>query len=375
MYCGLPLWWVVGENSVRTGASKAIGKILGLLWFLYLFLVSIGLIGKAFKYFGRNVAETLLSTIADPVVGLFAGILATSIVQSSSTVTSVVVGLVGGGVLPIFSAIPVMMGANIGTSVTNTIVSIGHITRRVEFQRAFAAATVHDVFNLIAVVVFFPLQYFTNFLGRSAEALSTIFADAGGLTFTSPLKVMTEPAIHMIADLTGKTGWLILLLGFMFLALSLRYIVKLLKSLVLERVERFFGRYIFRTAVRSFVLGVALTALVQSSSVATSIVIPLAGSGVLTLTQLFPYTLGANIGTTVTAILASLATGSPAAVTVAFAHMLFNIFGCVFVWPIRRLPIYIAQEFARFSVGRRWVPIMYILVVFFVVPLSVYLLR
>jgi len=354
---------------------KSVGKVLGLLGFLYLFLISIGLIGKAFQYFGQNVAETLLSTTADPLIGLFAGVLATSIVQSSSTVTSFVVVLVGGGVIPIVSAIPIVMGANIGTSVTNTIVSLGLVTRRAEFQRAFAAATVHDFFNIIAVAVFFPLQYFTNFLGKAAEALSKVFAEAGGLTFASPVKVLTEPAIHMLVQMTGKTGWIVLLLGFAFLALSLRYIVVLLKLLVLERVERFFSRYIFRTALRSFVLGVVLTALVQSSSVATSIAIPLAGSGVLVLEQLFPYVMGANIGTTVTAILAALATGSPAAVAVAFAHTLFNILGCIFVWPIRWLPMYISREFARHAVKRRWVPIVYILVVFFIIPLSVYLLR
>lgn len=135
---------------MRTDLARAIAKLVGLFFFLYTFLVSIGLIGRAFKFFGKGVAETLLTTTADPLVGLFAGILATSIVQSSSTVTSVVVGLVGGGVLPIISAIPIVMGANIGTSVTSFIVSLGHLTRRAEFQRAFAAATVHDFFNIIA---------------------------------------------------------------------------------------------------------------------------------------------------------------------------------------------------------------------------------
>jgi len=360
---------------VRTDAAKTIGKICSLLGLLYLFLLSIGLIGEAFKHLGSGVVETLLSTISDPLVGLFAGILATSIVQSSSTVTSFVVGLVGGGALPIVCAIPIVMGANIGTSVTSLIVSLGHLTRRTEFQRAFAAATVHDFFNIIAVLVFFPLQYFTNFLGKAAEALSTVFANAGGLTFASPLKMITKPVIEMAAQMAAYRGWILLLLGFVFMAVSLSFIVKVLKSLVLERVERFFSQYIFRTVKRSFLLGVVLTALVQSSSVSISIAIPLAGSGVLALEQLFPYAMGANIGTTVTSILASLATGSPAAVTVAFAHMLFNIFGCIMIWPIRRLPIFIARQFARLSAERRWLPIVFILVVFFVIPLCVYMLR
>jgi sodium-dependent phosphate cotransporter len=360
---------------VRKDLIRALAKAFGFISFLYLFLVSIGLIGKAFKFFGKGVTETILTTAADPLVGLFAGILATGVVQSSSTVTSFVVILVGGGTLPIVSAIPIVMGANIGTSVTNTIVAMGHITRRVEFQRAFAAATVHDIFNIIAVAVFFPLQYFTNFLGKAAMWMEEVFANAGGLEFASPLKALTSPVINLMMKITGQQGWILLILGFILLAVSLRYIVILLKSMVLERVERFFSRYIFRTPLRSFFLGLVLTAMVQSSSVATSIAVPLAGSGVLTLGQLFPYTMGANIGTTVTGILASLATGSPAAVAVAFAHTLFNVFGCVLIWPIRRLPIFLAEKFSRFSAQRRWMPIVYILVVFFVVPLCVYLLR
>ncbi len=360
---------------MRTNTLKTVVRICELFSLLYIFLISVGLIGEAFKFFGGGMANKILSTASDPLVGLFAGILATSIVQSSSTVTSFIVVLVGGGAMPIISAIPIVMGANIGTSVTSFLVSLGHLTRRAEFQRAFAAATIHDFFNIFSVLIFFPLQYFTNFLGIAAEALSTVFAEVGGLTFASPLKMVTKPAIHVLVNLAAKQGWIILLIGFLLMAVSLALIVKILKSLILERIERFFGQYIFRTAVRSFILGIVFTATVQSSSVAISITIPLAGAGVLTLEQLFPYAMGANIGTTVTGILASLATGSPAAVAVAFAHLLFNVFGCIFIWPIRRLPLYVAREFSQLSADHRWVPIVFILVLFFVVPLSVYMLR
>ena len=80
---------------------------------------------------------------SNPLVGLFTGILATTLAQSSSTITSIAVGLVASRALTIEGAIPVVMGANIGTSVTNTLVSMGHITRKEEFRRALAGATVH----------------------------------------------------------------------------------------------------------------------------------------------------------------------------------------------------------------------------------------
>ena len=172
---------------------KTFTKILLVVLSLYFFLVSIGLLGKAFKGFGKDFAENLLQTTSNPFVALFVGILATSLVQSSSTTTSIVVGMVAGGVLTVGNAVPVIMGANIGTTVTNTLVSLGHITRREEFKRAVSGATVHDFFNLICVAILFPIELATGFLQKSATFLSTAFVNVGGIKFTSPIKMATKP--------------------------------------------------------------------------------------------------------------------------------------------------------------------------------------
>jgi sodium-dependent phosphate cotransporter len=86
-----------------------------------------------------------------------------------------------------------------------------------------------------------------------------------------------------------------------------------------------------------------VTATVQSSSATTSLIVPLVGTGVLTVRKIFPYTLGANVGTTITAILASFATGNPVAVTVALAHLSFNILGIIILYPLMFLPIQLAE--------------------------------
>ncbi|MGB6866044.1 MAG: Na/Pi symporter, partial [Candidatus Aminicenantaceae bacterium] len=143
-------------------------NLIFLLCFLYLFLFSIELMGTSLKMLGKGLAEALITTTTNPLIGLFVGVLSTSIVQSSSFTTSIVVGLVAGGALNVVNAIPIIMGANIGTSVTNILVSLTQIRRSVEFKLAFAAAIVHDFFNVLAVLVLFPLQYFTNFLGHMA---------------------------------------------------------------------------------------------------------------------------------------------------------------------------------------------------------------
>jgi len=351
-------------------------KPFGMVFFLYLFILSITLLGAAFKLFGKEFAETLLATTSNPLVGLFIGILATSIIQSSSTTTAILVGMVAGGLISIEGAVPIVMGANIGTTVTNALVSLTHISKNREFSRAFSGAIVHDIFNILAVAIFFPLQYFTNFLGRIAIWLEGLFEGAGGFQFLSPINAITKPVSKIIIDLLGNSSWLSAIASILLLFIALKFMVDIMKSMVLSRVEGFFSRYIFRNTFTALAFGIVLTAIVQSSSITTSIVVPLVGAGVLTLRQIFPYTLGANIGTTVTAILASLVTQNAAALAVAFAHLMFNVCGIALFLPFSWIPIKLARKMARLTLRNRLIPIIFIILIFFLIPLVlIYLLR
>jgi len=360
-------------------AIKAFFKVLAVLALLYCFLLSINLMGSAFRLFGEGFAERLFALASNKFIGLFIGILTTALVQSSSCTTSIVVGLVGGGVLDIGLAVPIIMGANIGTSVTNMLVAHGHVTRKDEFRRATESAAVHDIFNLFAVLILFPLELTFGILEKTARNATAMFGGFGGVKFTSPIKAVIKPAsgfvkgsiTTMIDAPDGIHATIILVFALVVLFLSLFFIVRVLKSLVLARVETFFSIYIFRNAGLSLVVGLAITTLVQSSSVTTSLVVPMAAAGILTLEQIFPYTLGANVGTTVTAMLASLATvenGSMDGVTVAFTHLMFNIFGIAILYPLRFLPIGLARELGRRTVENRLLPLYYVICVFFYLP-------
>jgi sodium-dependent phosphate cotransporter len=152
--------------------------------------------------------------------------------------------------------------------------------------------------------------------------------------------------------------------------------VDIMKSLVISRVEGFFSRYIFKTTFRALLLGIIFTSIVQSSSITTSIVVPLVGAGVLSLKRVYPYTLGANIGTTVTAIMASLVTQNMAAVAVAFSHLMFNICGIAIFLPLAKIPITIAKRVALLTIRSRLIPIGIIILCFFVIPLGmIYIFR
>jgi len=354
-------------------------EVLAFLACLYLFFVSIELMSAAFKLFGKDFAKQLMESTAHPVVGLFIGVVATSLVQSSSSVTSILVGLVAGGSLSISHAIPMVMGANIGTTVTNTIVSMGHIGRKQEFSKALAGATVHDFFNLLAVAVFLPLEMSTHVIEKIATALSTSFNNVGGFKFMSPLKAIVKPVTHLVTDLfqgliQGPT-WVVavalVILALAILFFALKFMVDLMRRIISGRVENMLHHYLFRNPLRSMAVGLMLTAIIQSSSATTSLIVPIVGAGILTVDEIFPYVLGTNIGTTITAILASLVTKSPAALTVAFAHLTFNVMGTVAFFPLRRVPITIATQYGLFLSKHRVLAPVFLILIFFIIPLVI----
>ncbi|TKJ31685.1 hypothetical protein CEE39_07075 [bacterium (candidate division B38) B3_B38] len=332
--------------------------------------------GISLQLFGSGFAEQLIRTTANPLVGLFIGLLTTSIIQSSSATTSMVVALVAGGGIPIANAIPIVLGANIGTTVTNTLVSLAFITRKEEFRKAFACSIVHDLFNIMAVIIFMLIEINTGYLQWVSSLMYRLFSEVGLIKIASPLKLITRPAVNLLLDATRHTSILSLVVALLILFLSLRSLVSLLKKLVVRRAERFIHEYLFKNILRGLLLGFVLTAIIQSSSVTLSLIVPLAGAGILTIEQVFPYALGANIGTSVTAIMASLVTGNPAAITIAFVHLTFNVSGTLLFLPfklLRRIPIYCSNWISEVVTNARRYAIIYIIVIFYVVPISIVL--
>ncbi|HBR86657.1 MAG TPA: hypothetical protein DEA65_02335 [Candidatus Marinimicrobia bacterium] len=377
-------------GELKSSQGDTILKTLAIIVILYLFLVSIGMIGSAFKGMGKEFAMQLIQSNAGPLIGLFIGILATSIIQSSSTTTSLVVGMVAAGTfgddfrIAVAAAVPYIMGANIGTSITNLIVSLGYIVNKNEFRRAFSASIVHDFFNVMSVLILFPMEIVFGLISKSASWLAELLVGRESFSFNSPIKLITDPVVAWVKELFKQQeiinyNWLLLIVALLLLFFSLRYLTKLIRSLVMYRLEAFFDSHIFKTAGRAMFFGVFITILVQSSSITTSLVVPLAGAGILRLEQIYPYTLGANIGTTITALLASLVSGTIAPLAVAFSHLIFNIFGIAIIWPIERvrnLPIISAKWFSEIAIQNKIYPIIYILVVFFIVPLTlIFLVR
>jgi len=365
------------ETAARLGLT---------LFFLYLFLAGVKALETGISSFGSDAVDQIFGSVANPIAGLAAGILATVLVQSSSVSTATIVGLVGSGVLPFESAIPMVMGANIGTTVTNTLASLGHVRQSAYFERALAAATMHDYFNLLSVAVLLPLEIAFGLVSRIAIALAGIFdgllpqVDAGG----SPIKDAVAAPVSLVQDALTSLGWLgaegaiLLALGFVLIFLSLWMITRNMRAVMSGRIENAINGILGRGAgIGALIAGVLMTVAVQSSSITTSILVPLVAAGVLTLRNAFPVTLGANVGTTVTALLASVAAESPDALIVAVAHLTFNILGILifYPWPqLRRIPLQLASWTAAAAVRRKSLVAAYVIGLFIIFPLAVLLI-
>lgn len=485
-----------------------------LAWFLiWCFLIMLSLMGNGFKLLGMKDSSKMFDIVENPISALMIGILVTVLVQSSSTSTSIIIGLVGADELSVKNAIPMIMGANIGTSVTNTIVSLGSYNNKENYERAFAGATVHDIFNFLTVIILLPIQWISNFLGLITWELSKNEKPCENdcQKWEGPIKKIVKPVVseiiqidkkiskyiyqdycngycdndcstidqQVITDLLCnnddctnlpkfKDSWIsdnllkckrfpqymnvetvdnnqvisylyecpnddcsnsiswnstmtvltdnmydvcsndwkskpcdkpvlkggllydwdmndegagILCVSFSVfcLCICIYLLIKLLNYLLKGRARKWLVNALAYNQYISIIIGALVTILVQSSSITTSTLVPLCAINAITLEQMFPLTLGANIGTTITGLLAaSVAVSNPAeALQVALAHLFFNIIGILIWFPfpkIRKIPLNGAKKLGEYSKKYKFFPFIYTSIMFFAIPGISYLI-
>jgi len=349
---------------------------------LFIFLLALDLMISSLQHLGASAAEMIIMATSNPFAGLFIGLLVTAIIQSSSATTSMVVALVASGSITLQGAIPIIMGANVGTTITSTIVALGFITKKKEFRRAVAAGTYHDFFNILTVLVLFPLEYYYGFLsGLSNYIADTFFYHPIGTTarisfLGGGLGILVEMIVKVI-----NNGFVLVVLSFALLFGSILFFRRVLsKILGLEAqtgqggVQKFF----FQSPLKCFGWGLVLTAAIRSSTITTSLVVPLVAKKVIRLAQAVPFILGANIGTTITAFIAAMS-NSNIAISIAIAHFLFNFIGVLifaFIPYVKTIPVNLAKGLGKLTIRYRLAGFMYILLTFFFIPFSlIYLNR
>ncbi|MFA5565006.1 MAG: Na/Pi symporter [Acidimicrobiia bacterium] len=361
--------------EVPTAGRAALVVIL-----IYGFLIGVSVLQAGMGALGGDTQTQLLERVTNPLAAFSVGILVTVLMQSSSATSSVIVGLVASGTLSVEAAVPMIMGANIGTTITNAIVSLGHMRQGPEFRRAFATATVHDFFNLFAVILLFPLEMATGFLAKTATRISEILVGSSGSEWQSPIKTLVDGPVDLIETLFAKAvsgtaqGALLIVCGLVLVMISLTFITKNMRTLIADRLERSLNDLLTRGGgLVAMSFGLVITVVVQSSSITTSLLIPLAASGVLSIRAAYPVTLGANVGTTITALLAAMAASRPEALAIALVHTLFNLAGILLIYPLpltRMLPVTAAEFLAEVATRRRTLALAWVVGTFVVVPLA-----
>jgi len=221
----------------------------------------------------------------------------------------------------------------------------------------------------------------TGYLRKTATWLSSAFTQVGGVEYDSPIKGALKAAqkpikasIQWVSDSPTVQATLLILVSGLLIYFALLFLVKVMRGAMSSRVETMVSRGLYRSPIVAIIVGIVVTVMVQSSSITTSLLVPLAGAGLLTLEQAFPITIGANIGTTVTAFLAALAVTGPnaiAGVTIALVHLLFNVTATLLIYPIKRIreiPLNAARRLARMAIKSKPLAIAYVLLLFYGLP-------
>ncbi|GEO21206.1 Na/Pi symporter [Cyclobacterium qasimii] len=341
--------------------------IIGLLIFMF----SIDFLTISLTELNNEAANALFTATSNPFVGLFIGILTTALIQSSSTISAMVVVLVASGNLSLAQAVPVIMGANIGTTLTSTLVAFGYILKKKTFRKALSAGVLHDIFNISTVIILLPLEVYFGILSHLSAWLTHWFiwdepVDLGeiGLNGFFLRSLSYELYSYLSWPLLALATGILLMIGSIKILSSLAY-----KSLITPNFKKV-RKHIFNFPFRSFAYGVFFTAAVQSSTVTTSLMVTAVATGKVALRKVFPFIMGANLGTTITAVIAALYK-TEAAISVAIVHVLFNLIGNLIFLPfprLREIPVRLAKKFGRQTANNKSIGFAYILLTFFVIP-------
>ena len=263
-------------------------SLLSLIGGLSLFLFGMSLMGQALERQAGNRLKLLLGKLTtNRIAGLMTGLGVTAIIQSSSATTVMVVGFVNSGLMSLRQAINVIMGANVGTTVTAWILSLSGISSDNIFVRLLKPSSFTPLLALVGII------------------------------------------IYMFAKESKKKDTGMILLGFATLMFGMESMSGSVSAL--RDIPEFQNMFLaFSNPVLGVLIGAILTAIIQSSSASVGILQALASTGAVTYGSTIPIIMGQNIGTCITAIISSVGTNKNAKRS-AIVHLSFNVIGTI-VW-------------------------------------------
>ncbi len=261
-------------------------KVISLLGGLALFLFGMDVMGKALQRTAGGKLQNILAKMSSTVwKGCILGLAVTAVIQSSSATTVMVVGFVNSGIMTLQQAVGVILGSNIGTTVTSWILSLSGLEGDSFIVQLFKPATLAPIIGVVGIVLFM----FTK--SEKKRSIGTIFL-----------------------------GFMALMTGMEIMGDSMEFL----------KEEAWFGQLMisFSNPILGILFGTILTAIIQSSSASVGILQGLCVTGAVTFGSAIPIILGQNIGTCVTAMLGAIGANSNARRT-ATIHLLNKVFGAV----------------------------------------------
>ena len=271
-------------KETKEGWNMDIFDFLTMLGGLSLFLFGMSLMGSALERRAGSRLRSLLDQMTGkPLVGFLTGLGVTAIIQSSSATTVMVVGFVNSGLMTLRQAINVIMGANVGTTVTAWLLSLGGIESSSVWLRLLKPSSFTPVLALIGIVFYM--------FCKDAKKKDTGTILLGFATLMFGMETMSG-AVSGLSQVPAFTN--------LFLA--------------------------FRNPILGVLVGAVLTGIIQSSSASVGILQALSATGAVSYAAAIPIIMGQNIGTTVTAMLSSVGTNKNAR-RAAVVHLLFNLIG------------------------------------------------
>lgn len=389
-YSNIP---ILSNDQVRVG--------LTLLISIFFFIASLEGVKNGFKLIFAEWQTSILTMVTSDtaaITGLAVGMLCTALVQSSSAVVAgtmvSMAGMVAAG-LPLTDAVrfgvPMVFGANIGTTITNTIVAFG-VERGMtmdEFKDTIPGVIVDDVYEALTITIFFTLELTTGFLSKLVLWLGHFYQNVLQLEgFFSSFEnsivdiLVKEPIIvpmkALLVDTVGPkaAGVLMFVIWFAVIILSMSMITKGLERMIeLEWEDKV--KAAFEQPARGWFTGFMITLIVGSSSIGTSLVIPFLATKVVNLKKAYPYLVGCNMATAVdfSQIYGYMA-GGLTGMVLGSAHILLNIIAMIiwFISPLRVVPIAIAEwlgDKITHNQNAAFALLVWVVGLFFVVPIIV----
>ncbi len=389
------------SGAFKVFSNQKMQLVLILALGIFSFVCSLEGVKSGFKLIFAEWQKNILGMIESntaPVTGLALGLLGTALVQSSSAVVAATMVSMSGMVLsglPLDSAmrfgVPMVLGANIGTTITNTIVIFGvrrGMTAR-EFGDTIPGVIVDDVYEALTIGLFFILEMATGFLSKTVLMLGDFYSNVLQLeqlfaAFDKTIIdiVIKEPIVKPFSRImTGMFGnriggVLLFVVWFGVIVFSMGLITKGLDNLIeLEWEDKVKAAFV--SPARSFFTGFSITWIVGSSSIGTSLMVPFLATKMVDLKRAYPYLCGCNMATTVdlSQIYGYLA-GGIVGMMLGSAHVLLNILALLLwlVSPLRFVPVRISEEIGRrlsLNPNSAFSLVVWVVAMFFVLPLAI----